>query len=176
MEKMDKVVDSIKQELRGIRTGRASAAILEGIRADYYGSQTPLNQLSNINIPQPRLIEIKVWDTNAVSSVEKAITGANIGLTPSTDGNIIRLQIPTLTSQRREQLVKRINDIVEDFRVEVRNIRRDVNKSIKKIAKTGDISEDQEYRSLDKIQKITDKHIENIDKLAQAKEKEIKEG
>ncbi|MEA3505915.1 MAG: ribosome recycling factor [Elusimicrobiota bacterium] len=175
-EKMDKVVETARQELRGIRTGRASAAILEGIRADYYGSQTPLNQLANINIPQPRLIEIKVWDQNAVSAVEKAIIAANIGLTPSTEGNIIRLQIPTLTSERRQQLVKRISDIVENFRVEIRNIRRDANKVIQQLAKDGKISEDQEYRSLENIQKITDTHIENIDKIAAAKEKEIKEG
>ncbi len=175
-EKMDKVVESVKQEIRGIRTGRASAAILEGIRADYYGSQTPLNQLSNINIPQPRLLEIKVWDDNAVSSIEKAIISANLGLTPNTDGNVIRLQIPSLTSERREQLVRRINELVEDFKVEVRNIRRNANKDIKQLAKAGDISEDQKYRSLDNIQKFTDNHIDKIDKIAKSKEKEIKEG
>ncbi len=174
-KKMKKTVERLRKELRGIRTGRASAALLEGIRVDYYGSRTPINQLANISIPQPRLIEIKVWDKNALKPLEKAIVASNLGLTPNVDGKIVRLQVPSLTAQRREELIKRINDITEDFRVEIRNIRRDANDKIKKLEKNGDISEDQAYRNRDKIQEITDKYTEQLDKNLSHKEKEIRE-
>ncbi|MGM0441572.1 MAG: ribosome recycling factor [Elusimicrobiota bacterium] len=173
-KKMKKTVERLKKELRGIRTGRASAALLEGIRVDYYGSKTPINQLANISIPQPRLIEIKVWDENALKPLEKAIIASNLGLTPSVDGKVVRLQVPSLTSQRREELIKRINDITEDFKVEIRNIRRAANDKIKKLEKSGDISEDKAYRDRDKIQDLTDKYTEKLDELLNKKEKEIK--
>lgn len=174
-KKMEKVIDALEQELRGIRTGRASAALLEGIRVDYYGSKLPVNQLANINIPQPRLIEIKVWDENAVAPIEKAINSANIGLNPSNEGRTIRLQVPSLTMERREEIVKRIHEIVEDFRVEVRNIRRDSNNQLKKLKIDGDISEDQTYRSTEKVQQLTDNNIKKINELLEKKEKEIRE-
>jgi len=173
--KMDKVIEALTHELRGIRTGRASGALLEGIKVDYYGSKLPINQLGNINIPQPRLIEIKVWDQNAVAPVEKAIISANIGLNPSNEGSIIRLQVPSLTSERREELVKRIHEIVEDFRIEIRNIRRDSNNKLKSLKKDSEISEDDAFRSTDNIQKLTDEYIKKINELLDSKEKEIKE-
>ncbi|MFW6134914.1 MAG: ribosome recycling factor [Elusimicrobiota bacterium] len=172
---MNSAVKKLSEELRSIRTGRASAGILEGIRVDYYGSKLPINQIGNINIPQPRLIEIKVWDENAVPHVEKAIISSNIGLNPNTDGKTIRLQVPSLTSERREELIKRIHAIVEDFRIEIRNIRRDANDEIKKMEKNSTISEDQSYRLQEKIQEITNENIEEINKLLEKKEKEIKE-
>ncbi len=172
---MGKVIETITKELRGIRTGRASAALLEGIRVDYYGSKLPINQLANINIPQPRLIEIKVWDDMAVAPIEKAIITSNIGLNPSNEGRVIRLQVPSLTSERREDIVKRVHEIVEDFRVEIRNIRRDSKNKLKKLKKDGDISEDQSYRSTENIQQETDKHITKINELLERKEKEIRE-
>jgi len=174
-QKMDKVIETLSSEIRGIRTGRASAAMLEGIRVDYYGSKLPINQMANINIPQPRLIEIKVWDDNAVDAVEKAIIASNIGLTPNTEGKVIRLQVPSLTSERREELVKRINAVVEDFRVEIRNIRRDANEQIKQLKKDGEISEDESFRSMDTIQKMTDEHISKVNEIFEKKEKEIRE-
>jgi len=173
--KMDKVIEALTHELRGIRSGRASGALLEGIKVDYYGSKLPINQLGNINIPQPRLIEIKVWDQNAVAPVEKAIISANIGLNPSNEGSIIRLQVPSLTSERRNELVKRIHEIVEDFRIEVRNIRRDANNKLKTMKKDSEISEDDAFRSTELIQKHTDEYIKKITGLLESKEKEIKE-
>ncbi len=172
---MEKVIETITKELRGIRTGRASAALLESIRVDYYGSKLPINQLANINIPQPRLIEIKVWDDMAVVPIEKAIITSNVGLNPSNEGRVIRLQVPSLTSERREDIVKRVHEIVEDFRVEIRNIRRDSNNKLKKLKKDGDISEDQSYRSIENIQQETDNHIKKINELSERKEKEIRE-
>ncbi len=174
-KKMVKVIDTLTHELRGIRTGRASAALLEGIKVDYYGSKLPINQLANINIPQARLIEIKVWDDTAVAPIEKAIIAANIGLNPSNEGSIIRLQVPSLTSERRGDIVKRIHEIVENFRVEIRNLRRDANNRLKKLKKDGDISEDQSFRSTENIQKETDNYVKKIGELLAKKEKEIRE-
>jgi ribosome recycling factor len=172
---MDKVIEALTHELRGIRTGRASGAMLEGLKVDYYGSRLPINQLGNINIPQPRLIEIKVWDQNAVAPVEKAIIAANIGLNPSNEGSVIRLQVPSLTAERRAELVKRVHEIVEDFRVEIRNIRRDANNQLKKLKKDTEISEDDTFRSTESIQKLTDDFVKTINELLLKKEKEIKE-
>ena len=172
--KMDKVIEALTHELRGIRTGRASGALLESIKVDYYGSKLPINQLGNINIPQPRLIEIKVWDQNAVAPVEKAIISANIGLNPSNEGSIIRLQVPSLTAERREELVKRVHEIVEDFRIEVRNIRRDANNKLKSLKKDSEISEDDSFKSTENIQKLTDDYIKKINEILESKEKEIK--
>ena len=174
--RMKKVEEILARELRGIRTGRASAALLEGVRVDYYGSRLPINQVSNINIPQPRLIEIKVWDENAVAHVEKSIIQANIGMTPNTEGKTIRLNVPSLTSQRREELVKRSSEIAEEFRVEIRNIRREGKNKLESLQKEGTISEDELYRSLDRLQKTTDIYIEKINEHLTKKEKEIKEG
>jgi len=173
--KMAKVIEALSHELRGIRTGRASAAMVESVKVDYYGSKMPLNQVSNVSVPQPRLIEIKVWDDNAVAAVEKAIISANIGLMPNTDGKTIRLNVPTLTSERREDIIKHLHIVTEDFRVEIRNIRRESNEEIKKLKKDSEISEDESFRALEKIQKLTDESIEKINTLLAAKEKEIRE-
>ncbi|MBN2406491.1 MAG: ribosome recycling factor [Elusimicrobia bacterium] len=173
--RMRNAIETLSKEIRSIRTGRASAAILEGIRVDYYGSMLPVNQIANINIPQPRLIEIKVWDENAVQPVEKAIISSNIGLTPNTEGKVIRLNVPSLTSERREELIKRLHIIVEEFRIEIRSIRRESNEELKKLKKDGVISEDQSFTSIEKIQKMTDTYIEEINKLLSKREKEIRE-
>lgn len=173
--RMKKVVQVLSEELRGIRTGRATAAMLEGIRVEYYGAMLPINQIANINIPQPKMIEIKVWDENAVQPVEKAIQKANIGFTPNTEGKTIRLAVPSLTAESRQNLVKRIHDIVEEFRVEIRNIRRESNEEIKKMKKDGDISEDELFRGQGAIQKVTDKHINEVDEILKKKEKELME-
>ncbi len=172
---MGKVLETLTYELRGIRTGRASSAILESIRVDCYGQTMPINQLGNITIPQPRLIEIKLWDENSVQPTEKAIISSNLGFTPSIDGNVIRIQVPSLTSERREELIKSAHIIVENFRVEIRNIRRNINEEIKKIKKSSEISEDEAFKSLDRVQKETDKHIELISNALTKKEKEIRE-
>ncbi len=174
--KMKEAEEILARELRGIRTGRASAALLDGVTVDYYGSKLPVNQVANINIPQPRLIEIKVWDENAVAPVEKAIISANIGMTPNTDGKTIRLNVPTLTSERRDNLIKRSGEVAEEFRVEIRNIRRDARNKIENLEKEGEISEDECYRSLERLQKITDKYVGLIDECLQKKEQEIREG
>ncbi len=174
-KRMDKVVETLGNEIRGVRTGRASAAMLESVKVEYYGSVLPLNQVSNITVPQPRMLEIKVWDENAVPAVEKAIISSNIGLTPNTEGKTIRLNVPSLTAERREEIIKSLHNIAEDFRVEVRNIRRDANEEIKTLKKEGDISEDEAFRALDRIQKLTDKNIEKINEILAKKEKEIRE-
>ncbi|NLB34752.1 MAG: ribosome recycling factor [Elusimicrobia bacterium] len=174
-ERMAKVIEALSQELRGIRTGRASVAMVEGVRVDCYGSKMPLNQVSNISVPQPRLIEIKVWDATAVAAVEKAIISSNIGLMPNTEGQTIRLNVPTLTSERREEIVKHLYLVTEDFRIEIRSIRRDANEEVKKLQKDSDISEDESFRAQEKIQKLTDKSIEKINSILALKEKEIRE-
>jgi ribosome recycling factor len=135
----------------------------------------PINQLANITIPQPRLIEIKTWDQTAVAPIEKAIIAANIGLNPSNEGNVIRLQVPSLTSERREAIIKRVHEIVENFRIEVRNIRRDANNQLKEMKKASDISEDEAYRSTENVQKATDSYIKKVNELLDKKEKEIRE-
>ncbi|MGM0568777.1 MAG: ribosome recycling factor [Elusimicrobiota bacterium] len=174
-KRMRKVEDLLAKELRAIRTGRASAGLLEGVRVDYYNSKLPLNQVANINIPQPRLVEIKVWDENAVKPVEKALVAANIGMTPNTDGKTIRLNVPSLTSERRQELVKRAGVIAEEFRIEIRNIRREAKDNVKKLQQEGTISEDDYYRSVDDLQETTNKYIKSIDEHLEKKEKEIKE-
>jgi ribosome recycling factor len=174
-EKMEKTLSTFGGELRKVRTGRASLSILDGVMVDYYGTPTPLNQLASLSVPESRLIVIQPWDGNAIKDVEKAILQSNIGLTPNNDGKIIRLSIPPLTEQRRKEIAKQARQISEDYKVALRNVRRDANETLKQMKKDGDISEDDAFVAKDKVQEITDKYISRIDAAFQEKEKEILE-
>jgi len=174
-ESMGKSVDALKKELNRVRTGRASLSILDAIKVDYYGTLTPLNQMSTLAVPESRLITIQPWDVSIIKDIEKAILKSDLGLTPSNDGKIIRISIPQLTEERRKELVKVVHKICEEYKVSVRNLRRDANDLLKSMKKDGEISEDDAFKSQDKIQKITDEHIKLIDECYQEKEKEILE-
>lgn len=172
---MDKAVNSLKRELDRVRTGRASLSLLDGIRVDYYGTPTPLNQMATLGVPESRLITIQPWDVSVIKDIEKAILASDLGLTPSSDGKLVRIAIPPLTEERRKELVKQVNKICEDHKVGVRNVRRDANEMIKSFKKDGDISEDDAFKGHDQVQKITDEYINKVDSLYAEKEKEILE-
>jgi ribosome recycling factor len=174
-ERMEKAVAALKKDLATLRAGRANAALLDRVTVDYYGTPTPINQLGSINTPDPRTIVIQPWDKSVLGDIEKAILKSDLGLTPSNDGSIIRISLPPLTEQRRLELVKMTKKFGEDAKVAVRNIRRDANDEIKKLEKTGGISEDEVRRHQDDIQKTTDRFIAEIDKVLSAKEAEIME-
>jgi ribosome recycling factor len=174
-ERMSKTVSAIKTELKRIRTGRASLSLLDGIRVDYYGTLTPLNQMASLAVPESRLITIQPWDVSVIKEIEKAILKSDLGLTPSSDGKLIRISIPPLTEERRKELVKVVNKICEEYKIAMRNIRRDSNDLIKGFKKDGDISEDDAFKAQEQIQKITDEHIKQIDEIYNGKEKEILE-
>jgi len=171
--KMDKTIEHYKKKLSSIRTGRASSSILNSIKVDYYGSPTPLNNISNITIPEAQLISIQPFDPSSLELIEKAISESDLGLTPNNDGNVIRLNIPSLTQDRRQELVKQVHTIIEDGRIAIRNIRRDANDQLKKLEKSHDLSEDNLKRSLDNIQEITDTYIGTLNQIQDNKEKEI---
>jgi ribosome recycling factor len=171
--RMDKVLTDLQQAIASIRTGRASVGIFDSIRVDYYGTPTPLNQLANLHVPEPSLITIQPWDVSQIGAIEKAIRGSELGLNPANDGKIIRVPIPPLTEERRKEIVKRLHHVAEEHRVAARNIRRDANEALKKLLKDKLISEDDERRALDEIQKMTDGHIQKIDQAVKAKEQEI---
>lgn len=173
--RMDKVLTDLQHEMASIRTGRASVSIFDNIKVDYYGTPTPLNQVSNLHVPEPTLITIQPWDVSQIAVIEKAIRSSDLGLNPANDGKIIRVPIPALTEERRKEIVKRLHHIAEDHRVALRNIRRDANEHLKKLLKDKAISEDEERRALDDVQKMTDGHIQKIDQASKAKEKEILE-
>ncbi len=173
--RMEKTVNSLKEELRTIRTGRANSAIFDKVRVDYYGTPTPLNQVGTISIPEARMIVISPFDKSLISAIEKAIQKAELGLNPSNDGKVIRIAIPPLTAERRKELVKQAKSTAENYRTTIRNIRRDGNDELKKQQKSGEITEDQLKTESDKLQKITDKYIDEINKIYDAKEKEIME-
>ncbi|WP_041424121.1 ribosome recycling factor [Thermosediminibacter oceani] len=172
---MKKVLGNLKSELAAIRAGRASTALLEKVFVDYYGVPTPVNQVATVSVPEPRMILIQPWDVKMLSAIEKAILKSDLGLTPTSDGKVIRLILPELTSERRKELVKMAKKKAEDAKVLVRNIRRDANELVKKMEKNGEISEDDSKRSQEEIQKLTDNYIEEIDKAFTNKEKEIME-
>lgn len=174
-EKMKKSLSLFAQELAKLRTGRASPALLEGVRVEYYGSQLPLNQVATISIPEPRLIIIQPWDKTALPSIEKAIFKSSVGLTPNNDGNVIRLAVPPLTTERREELIKLTLRMAEETKVAIRNIRRDSNNEIKKLEKDKKISEDMSFKSQQDIQHSTDQYILKVDEVQKEKEKEIRE-
>ncbi|MDX2440530.1 MAG: ribosome recycling factor [Desulfobacterales bacterium] len=174
-DNMGKSIDALKNEFNKVRTGRASLTILDGIRVDYYGTLTPLNQMATLAVPESRLITIQPWDVSVIKEIEKAILKSDLGLTPSNDGKIIRISIPPLTEERRKELVKVINKMSEDHKIAVRNIRRDSNELLKGLKKDGDISEDDAFKAQDQVQKITDENINLIDDVNKEKEKEILE-
>ncbi len=174
-EKMGKSLSALKNELKRVRTGRASLNLLDGIRVDYYGVSTPLNQMSSLSVPESRLITIQPWDASVIKDIEKAILKSDLGLTPSNDGKIIRIAIPPLTEERRKELVKIVSKICEDYKIAVRNIRRDANDMLKTMKKDGDVTEDEAFKGQEQIQNITDDHIGRIDEVYKQKEKEILE-
>ena len=173
--RMEKVLTGLQQEMAAIRTGRASVSIFDNLRVDYYGTPTPLNQLSNLHVPDPTLITVQPWDVSQIGAIEKAIRSSDLGLNPANDGKVIRVPIPSLTEERRKEIVKRLHHIAEDHRVALRNIRRDANEHLKKLLKDKTISEDDERRALDEVQKMTDGHIQKVDQASRGKEKEILE-
>ena len=174
-DKMEKTLAVLKEELNTVRAGRANPAILDKITAEYYGSQTPLKSLANISIPDPRTLMIAPFDVSCISSIEKAINEANLGINPTNDGKVIRLVIPHLTEERRKELTKTTKKMGEDAKVAIRNLRRDANDHAKKLEKDGEITEDQLKKGLDKIQKKTDDHVKKIDEMIAKKDKEIME-
>ncbi len=174
-KEMNKTIESMKLALQKVRTGRASIGILDGIMVDYYGSTTPLKQLATLGVPEPRLITISPWDKNAISPIEKAIMKSEIGLTPANDGKLIRVPIPPLNEERRRDLVKMVKKMAEEYRVEVRNHRRDANALLKDLEKEKEISQDEQKSAQDKVQEFTDEHIRKIDQILADKEKEIME-
>lgn len=174
-ESMGKSITSLENEFKRVRTGRASLSLLDGIKIDYYGTMTPLNQTASLAVPESRLITIQPWDVSVIKDIEKAILKSDLGLTPSSDGKIIRISIPPLTEERRKELVKVISKISEEHKIAMRNIRRDSNELIKGMKKDGDISEDDAFKAQDEIQKITDEFIKSIDDITKDKEKEILE-
>ncbi|MCD6288614.1 MAG: ribosome recycling factor [Candidatus Hydrogenedentes bacterium] len=175
-ERMDKSIEAVRNEFASIRTGRASAALLDGIMVECYGSRMPINQVATIGVPEARLIVVTPFDKSVIGNINKALLKSDLGLTPIVDSNLIRLPIPPLTEERRKNVVKTLHRIAEEGKVAVRNIRRDANDAIKKAQKNGDTSEDEAHHYLDEIQKLTDKHIEMIKELLKIKEKDVMEG
>jgi ribosome recycling factor len=174
-KRMDKAMEDLQHEMASIRTGRASLGILDHIRVDYYGTPTPLNQLANLHVPEPSLITIQPWDVSQIGPIEKSIRTSDLGLNPANDGKVIRLPIPPLTEERRKEMVKRLHGVAEHHRVSVRNIRRDGNEAVKKLLKDKKITEDEDKRAHDEIQKLTDSYMQKIDQASKSKEKEILE-
>ncbi|NLI93276.1 MAG: ribosome recycling factor [Peptococcaceae bacterium] len=174
-EKMKKTVEVLRKDLASVRAGRANPAMLEKISVDYYGTPTPVNQLANVSVPEPRILIIQPWDKSSIKDIEKAILKSDLGLTPSNDGVVIRLNIPQLTAERRTEIVKTVKKKAEEARVAVRNIRRELIDDIKKLEKEKAASEDDSKKSQEKAQKLTDKYIKDIDDVLEKKEKEIME-
>lgn len=174
-ERMHKAVDALRKEYGTIRAGRANPGILDKVSVDYYGTPTPVNQLANISVPEPRLLVIQPWDKSTLPAIEKAILKSDLGLNPSSDGTVIRIVIPQLTAERRNELVKTVKKKAEEARVAVRNVRRDINDHLKKLEKDHTASEDEVKRAQDDVQKMTDKYIKEIDHVMDVKEKEITE-
>ena len=174
-DKMDRSIDALHREIAKLRTGRASISMLEGIRVDYYGTPTPINQLATISVPESRLITIQPWDAGVLSDIEKAVMNSDMGLTPTNDGKLVRISIPQLTEERRKEIVKTAKKNAEEGKVAIRNNRRDANEEIKKLEKDKTISQDDLKKSQTKIQEITDKYIDRVDDILKHKEKEIME-
>ncbi len=172
-ERMDQAIEHTQGELASLRTGRANPRMVDHIKVDYYGSLQPLKTLANISVPEPRLLVVEPYDKSQIGEVEKAIMKADIGMMPNSDGNVLRLQIPELTEERRRALVKLAHEMVEEGKVSVRNIRRDANQELKEHAKSHEISEDNLHRALDNFQDLTDAHIKQLEELQKVKEEEI---
>lgn len=174
-ERMKKSVENSREKLGTVRTGRASPALLERVQVDYYGTKTPINQMANIAAAEARLLTISPYDKSALPAIEKAITDSDLGLTPSNDGNVVRIQIPELTEERRNDMVKQARSLAEEGRVAVRNIRRDIMHELKELRTSGDVGEDDEKRGEDDLQKLTDRHVGEIDSQLQHKEADLLE-
>ena len=173
--KMNRVIKYFREELSHIRTGRASASLLDGVQIDYYGTPTPLNQVASVTIPSHDLIMVKPWDKTIFKVIEKAIIDANLGLNPSSDGEVIRVPVPPLTEETRKNLIKKTHKIAEDYRVKIRSIRHGINNQLKKLKKEEHVSEDDFNRTMDKVQKLTDDFIKKINTILEEKEKELME-
>jgi len=172
---MDKAVEDFRKAMAGVRTGRASVHMLDSVSVDYYGSQMPLNQVAQVHAPEPQLITVQPFDASQLGAIEKAIRSGDMGLNPMNDGKLIRVPVPPLTQERRQDMVKLLHRVLEEHRTAVRNIRRDGNDAIKKALKDKKISEDEEKRSLDEIQKLTDGEIKKMEEMSKGKEKEVTE-
>ena len=173
--RMDKSVEAASHEFNTVRTGRASAALLDRIQVDYYGQRTPLKQLATINVPDARLLTVQPYDPGSIKGIERAIQESDLGLTPSNDGRVIRLPIPQLTEERRKELVKVVRHLAEDGRVAIRNIRRELMHDLKELVRDGEVGDDEERRAEERAQKLTDEHVKRIDELLKRKEEEIME-
>lgn len=173
--RMSKAMDALRSHLGSIRTGRASPSLLDRIQVEYYGTQTPLNQLANISVPEPRLLAVQPWDRSSISAIERAIMKSDLGLNPSNDGQIIRLAIPPLTEERRKQLVKMVHSNVEEAKVAVRNIRRDGTHTLRELMNAGEVSENDERRAATQLDELTKKFTDEADKIGKAKEHEVLE-
>lgn len=173
--RMSKSVEATQHEFNTVRTGRASAALLDRVVVDYYGQQTPVKQLATLNVPEPRMLTVQPFDPSSMEAIERAVLESDLGLVPSNDGKIIRLPIPALTEERRKELVRVVRQLAEDGRVAIRNVRRDVMSDLKELARDGDVGSDEEHRAEDRVQKITDGFVETIDELLKKKEQEILE-
>ncbi|MDW7644638.1 MAG: ribosome recycling factor [Desulfuromonadales bacterium] len=174
-QNMDKALDNLKREFSRVRTGRANVSLLDEVRVNYYGTPTPLNQVGTLTVPEPRLITIQPWEKQLIPEIEKAIFKADLGLNPSSDGQLVRIAIPPLTEDRRKEMVKQVRRMGEDAKVAVRNVRRDANETLKKLEKDKEISEDDLKRAEKEVQDITDAHIKKIDETVTHKETEIME-
>ncbi|HUF05326.1 MAG TPA: ribosome recycling factor [Aridibacter sp.] len=171
--KMAAVIDDLHRKLAAVRTGRASTSILDSIVVDYYGTPTPLNQMASVNVPEPQMLTVQPWDTSQIDAIEKAINTANLGINPSNDGKLIRLPIPPLNEERRQQLAKQVHEIAEEHKVAIRNIRQHSNNELKRLLADKEISEDNERIGLEEVQKLTNEYVGKIDELAKKKEEEI---
>jgi len=173
--RMEKVLSDLQHAMAVIRTGRASVSLLDPVKVDYYGTPSPLNQIATLHVPEPSLITVQPWDVSQIGAIEKAIRSSDLGLNPSNDGKLIRVPIPALTAERRKELVKHLHGVAEDHRVSIRNLRRDANESLKKLLKDKLISEDDDRRAHDEVQKLTDASMLKLDQAAKVKEKEVLE-
>ncbi len=174
-QRMARAVEAMERDFQGIRTGRASTSLVERIHVDFYGTQTPLNQLAGISVPEPHQIVIQPWDRSVLGAIEKAITKSDLGLMPNVDGTVVRLNIPQLTEERRRDLVKVVHRRMEEARVEIRNLRRDAADQLKKLERDGEIGQDDAHRVLEAIQRTTDRHISDVDRVGATKEQEVLE-
>lgn len=172
-QQMDKTIEALKFEFSTIRAGRANAQMLDKIRVDYYGTPTPINQVGSISVPEPRTLMISAWDKSAMKEIEKAIRNSDLGLNPTNDGEVIRINVPALTEERRKELCKQAKKASEEFKVRIRNERRDANDKLKKLEKEGEITEDELKKAQDNVQKMTDKYVKEIEVLLETKEKDI---
>lgn len=173
--KMARAIEAMERDFVGVRTGRASTALVERITVDYYGTQTPLNQLAGISVPEAHQIVIQPWDRSVLGAIEKAIIRSDIGLTPNVDGTVVRLNIPPLTEERRKEIVRLVHRRMEEARVEIRNVRREANDAIRKEERDGTVGTDEAHRHLEQLQKLTDRFVADVDRLGAGKEQEVME-